>query len=362
MDDARICDLGELALFTPMLSSNSAVPNNDRNAMSREFVQLPAAHPPVLMVVIDTEEEFAWGKGFHREATQISAIAEIHRFQSICDDLGIAPCYVIDYPICSQPGGIDALGPIAADGRCEIGAHLHPWVNPPFTETVNAHNSYPGNLDPKLERAKCLALRDCIETNFGARPISYKAGRYGIGPNTAQILIEAGFEVDLSIASGFNFSKDGGPDFTHHPVAPYRDIAAEQILHLPTTGGFSGLLGPGWAATAYAMGAQPLLQSLRWRGILSRLGLAHQTRLSPEGYSLDENCAFTRDLLRRGIRVFSYSFHSPSLKPGCTSYTRSPAQVDEFLVNIRNYLEFFLGELNGQVVTPTQARDLLIKQ
>ncbi len=327
--------------------------------MSREFVQLPEAHPPILMVVIDTEEEFAWGKGFDKDATQISAIAEVHRFQSICDDLGVAPCYVIDYPICSQAGGIEALGPIAADGRCEIGAHLHPWVNPPFKEIVNAHNSYPGNLDPELERAKCAALRDCIEANFGARPISYKAGRYGIGPNTAKILAEEGFEIDLSVASGFNFSGDGGPDFTNHPVAPYRAGPEGRVLFLPTTGGFSGSLGPTWAARAFSLGAQPLLQSMRWRGVLSRLGLARQGRLSPEGYSLDENRSFTRDLLKRGVQVLSYSFHSPSLKPGCTSYTHTPAAVDEFLENIRKYLEFFLGELGGRVMTPRQVNELI---
>ena len=48
----------------------------------------------------------------------------------------------------------------------KIGAHLHPWVNPPFVESVSNYNSYPGNLPGALERAKLHKLTSRIEQSF----------------------------------------------------------------------------------------------------------------------------------------------------------------------------------------------------
>jgi len=315
---------------------------------------------PILLVVVDTEEEFDWGAGFDRGATAVSAMAEIGRFQSVCDTAGVHPCYVIDYPVASQPEGYEQLQEYAAAGRCEIGAHLHPWVNPPFDEAVNARNSYPGNLEPELESAKLEALRDTIAVNFGSAPRTYKAGRYGSGPNTPGILEALGFQIDLSAAPCFDLRADGGPDFRFAPADPTWSGAQQRMLSLPTTGGFTGLLSQRQAARLFFAGDSRLLQAIRWRGWLSRLGIAHQQRLSPEGYTLDDNKRLTRQLLAEGHRVLSFSFHSPSLKPGCTAYATSAQEVNEFLDRIRAYIEFFLEELGGEVLTPTQTRDRLV--
>ena len=63
-------------------------------------------------------------------------------------------------------------------------------------------------------------MSDRIERSFGAPPRTYLAGRYGFGPNTADILEDLGYEVDISPAVPIDFSADGGPDysaFTSHP-------------------------------------------------------------------------------------------------------------------------------------------------
>src|SRR3546814_20419106 len=64
--------------------------------------------------------------------------------------------------VCSSdlttPAAVEVLKSFCDRGECRIGAHLHPWVNPPHREVVNAVNSYPGNLPPELERAKLTAL------------------------------------------------------------------------------------------------------------------------------------------------------------------------------------------------------------
>ena len=312
------------------------------------------------MLVVDTEEEFQWGAPFDRRADSVTAMREVGRFQSVCDDLGVRPCYVIDYPVAARAEAISQLRGIVESDRCEIGAHLHPWVNPPLTEELGPRNSYPGNLPAALERAKLGALRDQIQESFGSAPITYKAGRYGIGPNTPGILDELGFLIDLSPAPGFSYVRDGGPDFTHHPATPHRFGHNNRLLCLPTTGGFTGSLPPTVAAKAFELGEHAPFRNLRWRGILSRLNLARQGRLSPEGYSLTDNKALTSTLLARGVNVLTYSFHSPTLKPGCTSYTSSAAEVDSFLGQIREYIQYFLKTVGGCVLLPREVRELLL--
>lgn len=319
--------------------------------MSR-VAQLPPEHPPILVLVVDTEEEFDWSKDFDRGATGVTAMAEIGRFQAICDEFAAPPCYVVDYPVGSQPAGFTPLLAPAREGRCEIGAHLHPWVNPPFVEAVNSHNSYPGNLPPDVERAKLAALKQRLAETFGQAPITYKAGRYGRGPNTPRILAALGFQVDLSPTPGFTHARDGGPDFITYPVEPHWLAEARSVLCLPTTGGYMGSLGLRAGARAHSAGTRAPLSALPWRSALSRLGLARLCRLTPEGQTLEANVRFARYLLDRGVRVVSYSFHSPSLQPGNTRYTPTAADVDRFLDGIRGFIRFFVEDAGGVVMTP----------
>ena len=184
------------------------------NPQPQSYCHIDAAWPAQLVVVIDTEEEFDWASDFSRSNTDVGAMRWIHRVQDIFDAYHIIPVYVVDYPVASQPTGYRPLQELHASGRALIGAHLHPWVNPPYTEPVNRRNSFPGNLPLALEAAKLQALSDCIGEHFGSRPVIYKAGRYGVGPHTAAILEEQGYEVDVSLCPHMDYAAEGGPEFS----------------------------------------------------------------------------------------------------------------------------------------------------
>src|SRR5215472_1398963 len=79
---------------------------------------------------------------------------------------------------------------------------------------------------------------------------------------------------------------------------------------------------------------------------------------SPEGISFDNERQLTRALLAEGERVFSFSYHSPSLAPGNTPYVQNEADLRGFLRRIEQYLEFFAGELGGRAVTPFEVKAL----
>lgn len=322
----------------------------------RPPIRFDALQPPQLLVVIDTEEEFDWNAGPDRSATGVSAMAHIHRVQDLFDEYGIVPCYVIDYPIASQPEGRASLMQYAREGRAEIGAHLHPWVNPPYVEEVNAYNSYVGNLPREQELAKLKTLRDTIREHFGFAPRIYKAGRYGVGANTTGILKELGFDIDLSLCSAFDYRGDGGPDFSDCHAEPFWFGPGRKCLEIPVTGAFTGWSGP-LRAPLYRLASR--VDKLKARAILSRLGAVDRLMLSPEGYSSNEHIKITQDLLRRGVRTFTWSFHSPSVAPGFTPYVQNETELQQFLDMFRRYFDYFFGALGGVATTPTRLKQHL---
>jgi hypothetical protein len=312
------------------------------------------ADRPCLVVVIDTEEEFDWGADFSRNNTSVRAIRSLSRIQRIFQEYNIQPVYVVDYPVASQPEGYEPLRDVRASGGCLIGAHLHPWVNPPYEEVVNRYNSFPGNLPHPLEAEKLKILTDCIGDKFGQRPTIYKAGRYGFGQNTAAILEQQGYEVDLSVCPHMDYSAEGGPDFTANSAAPHW-FGKRGLLELPLTVGFAGLLRR-WGAPLHRAASRGSMASLHAPGILARLGLVNKIWLSPEGYRNDEHFALVRDLYQDGLRIFSFAFHSPSLDYGHTPYVRTRSDLDGFLDRCRRFFDFFMGDMGGRPTTPLELK------
>ena len=325
------------------------------NPAAGDYVTGDPAKPARLVVVVDTEEEFDWSTKFSRHNTSVRAMRSIGRLQAVFDEYQITPVYVVDYPIVSQPEGYGPLQEIHRDGRCLIGSHLHPWVNPPFTEPVSTWTSFPGNLDRELESAKLRALSELIGERFGTAPTIYKAGRYGVGRNTAAILEAQGYAVDLSVCPRMDYSGEGGPDFSAFGPRPYWFGQRPRLLELPLTVGFSGALRR-WGAVTHRALSHPRLAPVHAIGVLARLRLLDKVWLSPEGYHASELRRLGRALWRDGLRVFSFALHSPSAEPGHTPYVRSTHELAELLDRCRRVFDLMLGELGARPSTPLELR------
>ena len=306
-----------------------------------------------LAVVVDTEEEFDWTRPFSRASVATTSIPAQVRAHEIYGRFGLIPTYVIDYPVATDPRSIEYLGGLQREGRAEIGAHLHPWVNPPHEEAVSTRNSYHCNLPPELERAKIVELTDAIERGFGERPTVFKAGRYGFGPNTARVIAELGYKVDCSYVPYTSFAGDGGPVYYDVPDQPFWLDEARQLLEVPMTSGYIGRLasvGP----RVQGLFDSSRAERLRIPGLLGRPGLLARSRLTPEGVSAREQCELLRTLVQRGLRLFTLTYHSPSLAPGHTPYVRSGQELASFLSTIEQVLTYFRDELGGTFTTMTR--------
>lgn len=276
-----------------------------------------------VLLTVDTEEEFDWQAPFSREGYGLRHVEAIPRFQAFCEDIGAHPVYLVDWPIANDPRAVEIIGDAARRGKADIGAQLHPWVNPPFDEELSERNSFAGSLPRDLERAKLTALRDRIEQAFGTAPLIYRAGRYGLGANSAALLKEAGFVIDTSVRSLFDYRPQGGPDYSNHPVAPYWADDEARLLELPITSVYWGPLKQMGPHIHRAQRHMPTLF-----GCFSKFKLLERIALTPEGVTVEEAIRGINIALDQALPLLVLSFHSPSLASGFTPYTRSERDVE----------------------------------
>lgn len=316
----------------------------------------PVPGPPIrwaeafgtrFIVFVDCEEEFDWYAPLdrvHRATTAMSAFPEAHRRFA---ERGVALTCMADFPIATDPLSVDILKQVIADGRSVVGAQLHGWVNPPHDEVVSGFTSFTGNLPRDLEAAKIATLTAAIERSFGARPQVFRAGRYGLGPNSWALLQEQGYRLSSSARARYDYRAQGGPD--------YRAVGSEawregDLIELPLTTVFIGVGRRGGAGLYDFAG-----KVRRGRGVLSRLGLQKRVALTPEDMPVAEALEAVEVAAGEGLRLLTLSFHSPSLVPGHTPYVRDAADLRTFWC----WWDLVLNRLDRLGVTPASMADIL---
>jgi hypothetical protein len=301
-------------------------------------------------LVIDTEEEFDWTKPLARENTSTTAVRAIPEGQAVFEGHGLAPCYVVDKPITDSDQAVEIIGDILDRGAGSVGTQLHTWVQPPFEEELTPLNSFCGNLPPALERAKITALTERIAERFGRRPDIYRAGRYGIGPNSAAILEELGYRLDVSVRSLFRYHSEGGPDFIDFSLDPFWAGPKGTLLEVPLSAAFTGHL------RKLGRSMHRLSQRLPYgEAILSRTGMFARIPLSPEGTTPAEAREAIRVLAGEGVDIFSLSFHSPVLDPGKILYVKDQADLRAFY----HWWDEVFAEFETQGIAPASMEQVI---
>ncbi|WP_404338918.1 polysaccharide deacetylase family protein [Sphingomonas sp. MMS12-HWE2-04] len=286
---------------------------------------MPDAFGARFAVFVDTEEEFDWGAPFSPDASATSHMAAMPAAHARFAEHGVPLTWLVDHPIVACPRSVGILRSLLEDGRSAVGTQLHPWVNPPFDETISTHNSFAGNLPRALQKAKLRTLTEAINAAFGTPPLIYRAGRYGIGLDTPAMLAALGYRIDSSMRPGYDYSSEGGPDFTEIPNRPFFLGAERALIELPLTTVFTGRLRAKGAGLHRALGRIP-----RGRGIAARTGLLSRVALTPEDMPLAEALEAIRIAIGDGLRLLNFSFHSPSLVPGHTPYVRDAGDLAAF--------------------------------
>lgn len=304
---------------------SDAIPRPFRPAPPAAVIDWPADFGQRFTVTVDTEEEFDWHAPLARSGHSTAAIAALPEAHRRLREGGAELAYMVDWPVASSQPAAATLRRLAESEGATIGTQLHPWVNPPLEETLSQANSFPGNLPAPLEAAKLDRLTDLIAERVGRRPVAYRAGRYGIGPNTIALLAARGYRLDSSMRARYDYSDTGGPDFGAIGNDAFRAGPGGTVVELPLTTVFTG----------HARGAGPWLDRAfgrvpHGRGMLARTGLLARVALTPEDMPVEDALEAVRVALGEGLAILNFSFHSPSLVPGHTPYVRDAADLALF--------------------------------
>lgn len=315
-----------------------------------------------LLISIDVEED-DWGDYHRREDCNLSNIRELKNLQKLFERYVIKPTYLINYPVAKDEVSIEFFKTLLKEGLAEIGAHIHPWNNPPFEEEIKKYNSMVTNLPFDLKKRKIIALTDMIEQKLSIRPKSFRGGRFCFNDMILSILTELDYLVDCSVTPFVNWKKDyGGINYRGYPYYPYKIKIVKEInnhheegafMEVPVTIGFNRLPFKLYDYIYNFLGAK-ILRIFRLRGLAHRIGLLKRIWLNPEMSSFDEMKQLSNTFIKMGIPVLNMAFHSTSLVPGLTPFVRTAKDREEFFMRLELFFEWLYSNYDTKSVTLTE--------
>ena len=300
-----------------------------------------------LVITIDTEED-NWGY-YSPNGHTLRNIERIPVLQEIFDEFGAKPTYLITYPVVTDKSAKRILRSILQSGRCEIGAHCHPWNTPPFDERMCPENSMLCNLSADLQYQKIKSLDEIIQEQFSVKPISFRAGRWGYNATVGTNLCKLGYKIDTSVTPHTTWTKMHGPDFSNASPQSFTFIpnevliskggCSQSLLEIPATIGYVQSRFPIVKIISKLMPVKTLNQ-LRTHTLASKLGFPSRVWLSPEMSDLKSMILLSRQMISSGYDILNLFFHSPSLQAGLSPFVCTKKDEGRFLNRIRKFLSF----------------------
>ncbi len=293
-----------------------------------------------LAITIDTEADSpSWKPS---KILSLENIKEIPKLQELLKRYGVRPTYFVTYSVAEDEFSKKIFQKLLDKESIEIGAHLHPWVNPPFSsEEEKLSMSYPHRSEMEMEKLSALTGR--IEESFGFRPISYRAGRYGFDEESLKYIKKLGYIIDSSLAPHTDWRFDGGPDFSGIKESnPY--FLSEKDIRV--SGGSGVLEIP--ISIVLNKGLAPSLQKIydgspsQLKRAVKKTGLVKPVWLRPSLSSFEEMKFVVDRLLGKGINVLNMMFHSYELAAGRNPYLKTEAQVEDFFQKMEKILQYLI--------------------
>ncbi len=293
-------------------------------------------------ITIDTEVDKSGDWSVSDPATYYGihqGVGEI--LQPLFDAFGIPPVYFLSNEILARADLSSVFVPYHDAGRAELATHLHYDAAGPFGIGKIAGqrlDKVQALLSEEDERQALGWLTDRFIDRFDHRPASFRAGRYGLGPNSIAILAELGYRVDSSVTPGLVWRYAFGNrqvtcDYRAAPHVPYQcagnDAAAE---------GHSGILEVPISTTKVPPGL----------GEIARLAAGRPRRMiwaRPAFASRREMARMIRAAAGTGnhTNILVMMFHNMEVIAGKSPYAATPAEAESHVGDIRYFIETALA-------------------
>jgi peptidoglycan/xylan/chitin deacetylase (PgdA/CDA1 family) len=298
---------------------------------------------PVL-VTVDTEED-NWFPA--RDGVTNANIPGLTRLQAVLDTYKLRPTLLTSWQVARDPRAMEVVLRLREDHGAEIGAHLHPWNTPPLDEAFGPDTFGWRRLPADLQARKLARLTEALESATGARPTSFRAGRWSLGAAGASALVRAGYRTDSSVLPYlYWYNVEDSPNYHRAPPYPWRvdgrrsveDPAPDGMVEIPPTVGFSRWPWRPWASMDRMLRSSPL-RAIHAVGVLARTRVIDKLALSPEVNGAEQMVALARVALANGVPVLNVFLHSGALTPGHTPYVNSQAELHHFLGELDRFFD-----------------------
>ena len=180
----------------------------------------------------------------------------------MCERHGIRPTWLTNWEMANDPAFVAFGRDVLARDVGEIGMHLHAWNSPPImplTADDDRHHPYLIEYPDELLREKVAVMTEILESTFGTKMVSHRAGRFGFDERYAKALIDQGDLVNGSVTPSVSWrgykgdpTGAGGTDFSRFPERAYFVDPAE--ISRPGDSPLAGGAGDGDKAVGVACG------------------------------------------------------------------------------------------------------------
>ena len=319
----------------------------------------------LFILSVDTEEEWDWTGPFPSENFSVDNVNEIPAFQTFCQELGIKPTYFVDYAVANNKHSANILKELNSN-YCEIGAHLHPWANPPFYHEANDESSHIINLPIDNVEQKLNLLISKISDEFNVEVKSFRSGRWGINGEILQLLHHKGIDIDSSIYPLYKtkyFSCEKAPNKPYWPDFENPNFKGKQrdILEIPVTVSFNRSKNQLNQELHKLFEYKPF-SWLRVNGILWHTKLLRKLYLCPELCTGNDMKMLIDTQLSKGQDVFHMYLHSSSLLENVTGLSCSENTREYLCQQIKIAVEYLAKKSNITFCTISEARNILTQR
>jgi hypothetical protein len=285
-----------------------------------------------LCVSIDTEcdKGKAWRS---KKPLSFGGIHEgvVRRLAPLFASFGAKATYLLSPEVLRDERSVEALR--ALEASSELGTHLHGEYAEPDAWEPDVTKEFQRDYEPDVERQKMTYLTDLFRRAFGQKPLSFRAGRFGIGESSIPILESLGYSVESSVTPHMDWTSSGAPGLTFEgaPTQPYRPDPKDpkrrgdaKILEVPVT------------IRKRALNALPALGKHiepRWLRPTRTSGAA-LVRLAQ-----DEIASARRSAPGRPV-ILNAMFHNVEIIPDASPYASDEAGARAILERLRALLAF----------------------
>ncbi|MBR1254956.1 hypothetical protein JQ634_14740 [Bradyrhizobium sp. AUGA SZCCT0240] len=317
------------------------------------------------LITIDTEGDDIWSR---RSSVETRNASFLPRFQSLCENFGLKPTYLVNYEMANDRGFAEMGRDLIARGAGEIGMHLHAWNSPPIHPMTSDDSWYQPFLIeyPEDEIRKKIEFQTrFLEDVFGVKMLSHRSGRWALNAFYADVLRDLGYRVDCSVTPHVDWrSTKGDPDGAGG--TDYRGFSeqhywmSEQNIALPGT---SSLL----EVPMTIISRSPTLLTRATRACENISDLPDKARrhiwpldwLRPTGSNLTSMLRILDVAISQNRPYVEFMIHSSELMPGGSPYFPSIESVEKLYRDLNELFSQAVKHCCGSTLTEFHNRVLL---